>query len=82
MPAPSGRALRTGIRRTASSVPKKPTTATGIHGGCAPSRAWHASRAPAIVALAAAQPPSTTAAAPAQQRRPPASEAGSRNARR
>jgi hypothetical protein len=31
----------TGIRRSASSVPKKPATATGIHGTPWPSRAWY-----------------------------------------
>ena len=41
MPGAARARATTGIRRSASSVPKKPATATGSHGTPWPSRVWY-----------------------------------------
>ena len=41
MPGAARARATTGIRRSASSVPKNPATATGSHGTPWPSRVWY-----------------------------------------
>ena len=64
MPGAASARATAGIRRSASSRTRKPTTATGIHGTPCPRRVWYQPWS-AITALAAVQPPSTAAATPA-----------------